>query len=143
MQVCTFGTEGSRSAIAAACRGYRSEEYPNGIEVETAQFLSSLIPVERGFLWTIDEIVNGSEEKDRKPNQTFINEVNKYPGLLEIIQSIEGLVCKRGQHASGVSLYNNSPSDTKAIMRGPNGDLTTQYDLHMSEKLGDVKYDLK
>ena len=26
-------------------------------------------------------------------------------------------------------------------MRSPNGDLTTQFDLHMSEQCGDVKYD--
>lgn len=136
VQVCTFGTEGTRSAIAAACRGYRSEEYPEGIEVETALFLSGLIPVERGFLWPVNDVVNGNESKDRKPNETFIKEVNKYPGLLEIIQSIEGLICKRGQHASGVILYNNSPYDTNAIMRSPNGDLTTQFDLHMSEQLG-------
>ena len=141
VQVCTFGTEGTRSAIAAACRGYRSEEYPDGIEVETAQFLSGLIPMERGFLWSIHDVVYGNEEKDRKPNETFIKEVSKYPGLLEIIQSIEGLICKRGQHASGVILYNNSPYDTNALMRSPNGDLTTQFDLHMSEQCGDVKYD--
>ena len=141
VQVCTFGTEGTRSAIAAACRGYRSEEYPDGIEVETAQFLSGLIPMERGFLWSIHDVVYGNEEKDRKPNETFIKEVNKYPGLLKIIQSIEGLICKRGQHASGVILYNNSPYDTNALMRSPNGDLTTQFDLHMSEQCGDVKYD--
>ena len=141
VQVCTFGTEGTRSAIAAACRGYRSEEYPEGIEVETAQFLSGLIPMERGFLWSIHDVVYGNEEKDRKPNETFIKEVNKYPGLLKIIQSIEGLICKRGQHASGVILYNNSPYDTNALMRSPNGDLTTQFDLHMSEQCGDVKYD--
>lgn len=141
VQVCTFGTEGTRSAIAAACRGYRSEEYPDGIEVETAQFLSSLIPMERGFLWSINDVVYGNEEKDRNPNETFIKEVSKYPGLLKIIQSIEGLICKRGQHASGVILYNSSPYDTNALMRSPNGDLTTQFDLHMSEQLGDVKYD--
>lgn len=141
VQVCTFGTEGTRSAIAAACRGYRSEEYPDGIEVETAQFLSGLIPMERGFLWSIQDVIYGNEEKDRKPNETFIKEVNKYPGLLKIIQSIEGLICKRGQHASGVILYNNSPYDTNALMRSPNGDLTTQFDLHMSEQCGDVKYD--
>ena len=141
VQVCTFGTEGTRSAIAAACRGYRSEEYPDGIEVETAQFLSGLIPMERGFLWSIHDVVYGNEEKDRKPNETFIKEVGKYPGLLKIIQSIEGLICKRGQHASGVILYNNSPYDTNALMRSPNGDLTTQFDLHMSEQCGDVKYD--
>lgn len=141
VQVCTFGTEGTRSAVAAACRGYRSEEYPDGIEVETAQFLSSLIPVERGFLWPIHDVIYGNEEKDRKPIETFLKEVNKYPGLLNIIESIEGLVNKRGQHASGVILYNNSPYDTGAIMRSPNGDLTTQFSLHDAEALGDVKYD--
>ena len=90
LQVCTFGTEGTRSAIAAAGRGYRSNKYPNGLDVETTQYLSSLVPVERGFLWTIDEVIHGNIEKDRKPIQAFINEIEKYPGLLEIIQSIEG-----------------------------------------------------
>ena len=97
--------------------------------------------MERGFLWSINDVVYGNEEKDRKPNATFLKEINKYPGLLEIIESIEGLICKRGQHASGVILYNNSPFETNAIMRSPNGDLTTQFDLHESESLGDVKYD--
>lgn len=122
--------------IVHNCRGYRSEEYPDGIEIETAQFLSGLIPMERGFLWPIHDVVYGNEEKDRNPNETFIKEVSKYPELLKIIQSIEGLTCKRGQHASGVILYNNSPYDTNALMRSPNGDLTTQFDLHMSEQLG-------
>ena len=80
--------------IVHNCRGYRSEEYPDGIEVETAQFLSGLIPMERGFLWSIHDVVYGNEEKDRKPNETFIKEVSKYPGLLKIIQSIEGLTKK-------------------------------------------------
>ena len=127
--------------IVHNCRGYRSEEYTDGIEIETALFLSGLIPMERGFLWSIHDVVYGNEEKDRKPNETFIKEVSKYPGLLKIIQSIEGLTCKRGQHASGVILYNNSPYDTNALMRSPNGDLTTQFDLHMSQQCGDVKYD--
>ena len=142
LQVCTFGTEGTRSVIAAAGRGYRSKEYPKGLDVEITQYLSSLIPVERGFLWTIDEVINGNIEKDRKPIQAFIDEVNKYPGLLNIMQSIEGIKNKRGQHASGVIMYNKTPFETNAIMRSPNGDLTTQFDLHQSESLGDVKYDM-
>lgn len=136
IQVCTFGTEGTRSAIAAAGRGYRSEKYPNGLEVETTQYLSGLIPQERGFLWTINDVVYGNAEKGRKPIQAFIDEVNKYPGLLEIIQSISGLVNKRGQHASGVMMYNISPYETNAIMRSPNGDLTTQFELHDSDLMG-------
>ena len=142
VQVCTFGTEGTRSAIAAAGRGYRSELYPDGLSVETTQYLSGLIPQERGFLPSIDEVINGNEEKGKKPIQAFIDEVNKYPGLLEIIQGIEGLVCRRGQHASGVMFYNNSPFETNALMRSPNGDLTTQFELHDSDLMGDVKYDI-
>ena len=141
IQVCTFGTEGTRSAIAAAGRGYRSEAYPNGLEVETTQYLSSLIPQERGFLWPIHDVVYGNPEKGRQPIQAFILEMNKYPGLLEIIESISGLINKRGQHASGVMIYNNSPFETNAIMRSPNGDLTTQFELHDSDLMGDVKYD--
>lgn len=142
IQVCTFGTEGTRSAIASAGRGYRSQEYPNGLETEIVQYLSNLIPQERGFLPSIHEVVYGNEEKGKKPIQAFVNEINKYPGLLEIIEGIEGLVCRRGEHASGVMLYNDSPFETNALMRSPNGDLTTQFELHDSEACGDVKYDI-
>lgn len=148
VQVCTFGTEGTRSAILTSCRGYRGKtlengefEYPNGIDVDIAQYMTGLIPQERGFLWSLKDVVYGNEEKERKPVTAFIEEVNKYPGLLDIMFSIEGLVNKRSQHASGVILYNNSPFETNALMRSPNGDLTTQFALHESEALGDTKFD--
>lgn len=141
LQVATFGTEGTKSAILTACRGYRSEEFPQGIDVDEAQFISSLIPVERGFLWTLKDMCYGDPEKDRKPNRQFIDAVEKYPGLLEIMFSIEGLVNKRSQHASGVILYNEDPWNTGAVMKSPNGDLTTQFSLHEAEALGDTKFD--
>ena len=136
IQVATFGTEGTKSAILTACRGYRSDEYPDGIDVDVAQYLSSLVPQERGFLWSIDEVVNGNEEKDRKPVSLFVNEMKNYPGLLEIISSIEGLINKRGIHASGVILYGADPFETASFMRAPNGDLITCYDLHNAEAAG-------
>ena len=143
VQVATFGTEGTRSAILTACRGYRGKqsedgefEYPNGIEVDIAQYMTGLIPQERGFLWPLKDVTEGNIEKDRKPIKAFLEEVNKYDGLLEIMLSIEGLVNKRSQHASGVILYNGDPWETSAIMKSPNGDLTTQFDLHMDECLG-------
>ena len=140
-QVCTWKTEGTKSGILTACRGYRSEDYPSGIDSDDARYMSSLIPSERGFLWTLSDVVYGNEEKDRKPVKTFINEVNKYPGLLDIIQGIEGLISGRGEHASGVILYGNNPYETSAFMRAPNGDIITQFDLHDAEAAGDVKYD--
>lgn len=148
LQVATFGTEGTRSAILTACRGYRGSqnengdfEYPDGIDVDIAQYMTGLIPQERGFLWPLEDVIHGNEEKDRKPIKAFISEVEKYDGLLDIMISIEGLVNKRSQHASGVILYNSSPFETDAIMRSPNGDLTTQFSLHDAEALGDTKFD--
>ena len=141
IQVGTFGTEGTKSAILTACRGYRSEDFPDGIDVDEAQYMSSLIPQERGFLWSISDVIHGNEEKGRMPVTTFIREVNNYPGLLDIIVAIEGLVNKRSSHASGVILYGEDPFETASFMRTPSGDLITCYDLHKAEAGGDTKYD--
>lgn len=103
--------------------------------------MSSLIPQERGFLWSINDVVYGNEEKNRKPVTAFIREVNNYPGLLDIIKSIDGLVNKRSSHASGVILYGDDPFETASFMRTPSGDLITCYDLHKAEAAGDTKYD--
>ena len=141
IQVATFGTEGTKQAILTACRGYRSDDYPNGIDVDEAQFMSSLIPQERGFLWPMKDVVNGNPDKDRKPVTTFIQKVNQYPGLLDIIVYIEGIVNKRSSHASGVILYGEDPFETASFMKTPSGDLITCWDLHKAEAAGDTKYD--
>ena len=139
--IATFGTETTKSAILTACRGYRSEEYPDGIDVDMAQYLTSLVPQERGFLWSINDVVNGNPDKDRKPVASFVREVNHYPGLLEIMTSIEGLKNKRSSHASGVILFDEDPYEFGAFMRTPKGEVITQFDLHTCEALGMVKYD--
>ncbi len=140
-QVVTFGTETTKAAIQTACRGYRSAEYPEGIDVDEAQYMSLLIPSERGFLWDINDVVYGNEERDRKPVKAFLEKVNEYPGLLDIIIYINGLVNKRGVHASGVILYDNDPYETASFMRAPGGDIVTCWDLHEAEAAGDTKYD--
>ena len=139
--IATFGTEGTRSTILTACRGYRSEDFPDGIDVDTAQYLSSLIPSERGFLWPLSDVINGNEDKERKPIKTFINEVNQFPGLLDIMLGIEGLVNKRSSHASGVILFDEDPYEFGSFMRTPKGEVITAYDLHMCEACGMTKYD--
>ena len=139
--VATFGTETAKSAILTACRGYRSEECPDGIDVDEAQYISSLVPQERGFLWNLHDVVYGNPDKDRKPVVAFVREVNLYPGLLDIMLSIEGIRNKRSSHASGVILFEGDPFEHCAFMRTPKGELITQYDLHRAEMLGMTKYD--
>lgn len=142
VQVVTFGTEATRSAIQTACRGYRSNDYPDGIDVDVANYITSLIPQPRGILYSFNDCVNGNEEAGKRPVPAVMAEVGKYPGLKDIILNIEGIVKSRGIHASGTILYDpETLYDTAAIMRGKDGDLTTCYDLHMAEAAGDTKYD--
>ena len=140
--VATFGTEETRSTVQTACRGYRSEEFPDGIDNDVALYLASLIPEERGFLWSLNDVLNGNKEKDRKPVRSFIKEVNKYPGLVDIMMGITGLVNKRSSHASGFIFLGDDPYDYSAFMRAPNGDITTQLDLEEAEFEGLTKFDL-
>lgn len=139
--IATFGTESSKSAVLTACRGYRSDEFPDGIDVDVAQYLSSLIPSERGFVWSIRDVVYGNDEKGRKPIPAFINEVDQYPGLLDVIMGIEGLVKSRGIHASGIVMFENDPYEHCCFMRATSGEIVTQYDLHMDESCGLTKLD--
>jgi DNA polymerase III subunit alpha len=135
LQVCTFGTEGSKSALLTACRGL-------GIDVDTAQYLSGMIPFERGQNWSLSDCFYGNEEKGRKPIKEFIREVEKYPKLKETALKIEGLVNKRSIHAGGVIIFNEPYYKSNAMMKAPNGTPITQFNLGDSEALGNVKFDL-
>lgn len=139
--VATYGTEQTKSAVLTACRGYRSEEYPDGIDNDEAQYIASLIPSERGFLWPLEDVINGNKDKEREPVHAFVNEVNMYPGLLDIIFGIVGLINKRSSHASGVILFDEDPYEFGCFMKTPKGEIITQYDLHDCEAAGLVKYD--
>lgn len=142
VHVCTYGVLSTKAAIKCAARGYTSEEYPSGVPLEEAEYLSSLIESERGFLWTLHDCFYGNEEKGRKPNKTFIKEVEKYPGLKSILEKIEGLIVQAGIHASGViyppkeDYYRYGP-----FMKAKNGMIVTQYSLHDSEAAGACKID--
>lgn len=140
--VATFGTESSKSAILTAARGYRSEEFPDGIDSDISKYLSSLIPSDRGFVRTLSQVVYGDEEKDYKPIAPFVAEISQYPGLLEIAMGIEGLISRRGIHASGIIMFDEDPYARCCFMKAPNGSITTQFDLHDAEYMGNVKYDL-
>src|SRR5699024_1895578 len=60
LNIATFSTEGSKSALLSAARGM-------GIDVDEANYLTSMIPSERGSNWTLSECYYGNEKKGRKP----------------------------------------------------------------------------
>lgn len=134
VSVCTFGTEGSRSAILTACRGM-------GLSNDIGQYLSSLIGQNRGFSYSLEDTYYGNPDKDIPASKDFKNEIDKYPGLFKTACTISGLVTRLGQHACGHVLYNGNIYDMNALATTPNGTRVTQFDLGDSEKMGSIKYD--
>ena len=136
LQVATYGTEGSRSALKTAARG-------NGVDDAEAQYIASFIPSERGQQWSLQDCIYGNPDKDRKPVTQLVNELKKYPNLLETALKIEGIVVRRGIHAGGVIIFNEETYKHNAMMTAAKGkSQITQFNLDDSEQTGGVKYDL-
>lgn len=134
--VATFGTEKSKSAILTAARGL-------GIDVDIAQYLSSMIVADRGQLRSLKETFYGDEEKGFNPNKQFVYEMTEnYPELWEVAQRIEGLICRQGIHAGGVVFVDEPFTESTALMRAPDGTVCTQFELHDLEDVSLIKMDL-
>jgi len=136
VRVATFGTETSKSAVQTSCRGLK-------INNDVALYLSSLIPVERGKVWSISDCYYGNPSKNRQCITEFKNMVDEYSdkGLLQVMLGIEGLINKRSSHACGCLVVNDSITKHNSVMRTPSGELISAYDLHDSEAVSNLKYD--
>lgn len=135
-KVLTLRTEKSKSAILTAARGL-------GIDVDIAQYLSSMITADRGLLRTLKQTAYGDEDNNISANNQFRIEMEEnYPELWEVAQRIEGLICGVGSHAGGVIFVDEPFYKTTALMKTSNGDTVTQFDLHDAEDVGLIKIDL-
>ena len=124
--VVTFGTEGSKSAIQTAARGL-------GIDNDISLYISSLVPSDRGKPRTLSQCYYGDKENDYEAVPLFVHAMTEYPELWEVARKIEGLVCRVGEHAGGIIFVDEPFTNSTALMRVPNGDIVTQFDLHDSE----------
>lgn len=143
VQVATFRTLTLKAAIGNAARGYKTKDYPNGLDADISTYLSSLIEVRRGFVASLKQTLYGDETTGYSVNHSFIKECRAYPGLLEIIEKIEGIIVGSSTHAAAVVLFDEEDVLTNhcSLMRAPNGDLCTALDLHTVEEAGCIKYD--
>ena len=133
--VVTFGTEKSKQAIQTAARGL-------GIDVDAASYISNLIPADRGLIRTLHQCYYGDEEKGFRPIPAFVQAMNENDELWNVAQKIEGLVCRVGEHAGGVIFVDEPFVKSTALMKVPNGDVVTQFDLHDCEDCSLIKMDL-
>ena len=132
IHVCTYGTEGSKSAIKTAARGL-------DIDDDVVSYFSSMIPNERGNDWTLKQCYIGDEE--HRAIAAFKEEMDKYPMLWKVATAIEGMITRLGCHASGVLALNQPLWKNNAAMKTSKGIIVTAYDLGDTEQLGGVKYD--
>ena len=134
--VLTLKTEKSKSAILTAARGL-------GIDVDTAQYLSSFIEADRGQLRTLHQTFYGDPDNGISASKQFRIEMEEnYPELWRVAQGIEGLINGCGVHAGGVIFVDEPFTDSTALMRAPSGEIITQFDLHDAEDTGLIKYDI-
>ncbi len=136
LNVATFTTAGTKSCIKTAARGL-------GIADTEAQYIASLVPIERGQQYSLNDCLYGNEEKGRKKQTQFINEINKFPKLLETALGLESIIVAKSQHAGGIILLNDEIHKNTAMMKAAKGKIAiTQYSLKQSEQMGLVKFDL-
>lgn len=134
LNIGTYTTEGARAASLTACRAL-------GLDPDTAQNITNMIPSDKGNPWPLHDVFFGNEEENRKPDKAFINEVNNYEGLQELMLQSQGLVSGRGQHASGVVVFPNGYTSMNTMMKTSNGLPITQWDAGTTEAAGGIKYD--
>ena len=132
LNTITYKTESTKSAILSSCRGLE-------IPVEEAQVLSSMVPMVRGKVLSLDTCLNGNEENE--PVSGFKEALAKYPKLEGTIRKIEGLISGRGVHASSVYIFNDGYLAQNSLMRAPNGTLITAFNMHQSDSMGALKMD--
>ena len=133
--VATFGTEASKAAVQTAARGL-------GVDVDISLYIASLIPADRGKTRTLDQCMYGDEENGFEPIPLFVQAMKEYPEIWNVAHKIEGLVCRMGEHAGGVIFVDEPFTNSTALMRVPNNDLVTQFDLHDCEDCSLIKIDL-
>jgi DNA polymerase-3 subunit alpha len=134
VNVCTFGTEGTKSALKTAARGLNVDD-------DEITYVTSMIPNVRGFDWSLHDCYYGDGE-DKKPIAAFKKEMDNNKELWDLAQNIEGLITRLGVHASGVVCLNKDLNDYAAYMKTNRDQLVTSYDLHDLEFCGLVKYDM-
>lgn len=134
-QVVTWGKLTSRTSLERAGKGL-------GISDDIIGYIKSLIPVKRGAIYSLKDCVEGNPKKGRERVPEFVNEVKKYPGLLETALAFEGMIVSSGVHAGALNVLKGDFTETGSLMVSANGATISQFDLHQAEYAGDLKFDL-
>lgn len=131
-QICTFGRMLSRAAVRDIARVMG---YPYSVGDRIAKMIP---PPKQGFPITIDKALKEVLElKSLYDNDADTKKV------LDMAQQVEGSARHVSVHAAGVVVSPTDITDFTPVQREPSGDkVITQYEMHASEDVGLIKFDI-
>jgi DNA polymerase III subunit alpha len=127
-QIVTFGTMAARAAVRDAGRAL-------AVPLPDVDRVAKLIPSGPGGLSisaALEQIAELKMLYDGSP------QIRK---LLDTANSIEGLARHASTHAAGVVISKNPLTDHVPLVKLGEGDVNTQYDMNMVERIGLLKFD--
>src|SRR5580700_8626514 len=127
-QIVTFGTMAARAAIRDAGRAL-------GVPLPDVDRVAKLIPSGPGGLSITAALEQIPELKMLYDGSPQIRK------LLDTANSIEGLARHASTHAAGVVISKNPLTDHVPLVRLGEGDVNTQYDMNVVERVGLLKMD--
>jgi DNA polymerase-3 subunit alpha len=127
-QIVTFGTMAARAAIRDAGRAL-------AVPLPDVDRIAKLIPSGPGGL-------SISAALEQIPELAMLyNGSPQMRKLLDTANSIEGLARHASTHAAGVVISKNPLTDHVPLVKLGEGDVNTQYDMNMVERIGLLKFD--
>jgi len=127
-QIVTFGTMAARAAVRDAGRAL-------AVPLPDVDRVAKLIPSGPGGLSITAALEQIPELKMLYDGSPQIRK------LLDTANSIEGLARHASTHAAGVVISKNPLTDHVPLVKLGEGDINTQYDMTMVERVGLLKFD--
>ena len=127
-QIVTFGTMAARAAVRDAGRAL-------AVPLPDVDRIAKLIPSGPGGLSITVALEQIPELK------MLYNGSPQIRKLLDTANSIEGLARHASTHAAGVVISKNPLTDHVPLVKLGEGDVNTQYDMNMVERIGLLKFD--
>ena len=126
-QIITFGTLAAKAAVKDVCRVL-------GLPLSEADRLTKLIPTVPGM--TLDKAMGQSRElRDLYDGEPQLKKV------IDVAKRLEGLCRNAGCHAAGVIVADQPLDDLVPLYRDKDGNILTQYEGPIAEKVGLLKMD--
>jgi DNA polymerase-3 subunit alpha len=127
-QIVTFGTMAARAAVRDAGRAL-------AVPLPDVDRVAKLIPSGPGGL-------SIKAALEQIPELKLLYDGNPQTRkLIDTANSIEGLARHASTHAAGVVISKNPLTDHVPLVRLGEGDVNTQYDMNMVERIGLLKFD--